>query len=350
MIMESARKQIKSFGMPRIIISALFLGVFLTASYLDIPMGGLVSDVIRRFGMFGILALAIVPSIQCGTGPNFALPIGIICGLLGSVLAIEFGLTGKIWGYGFIPAVLFSIPMSVITGWAYALLLNRIKGSEMVVATFTGFSIVSFMQIGWVALPFKANEMRWPIGQGLRTTISLESSFGQVLNKLWGFNIGSVYIPTGLLLFFIGCCFLVWLFSRSKAGVAMRVAGENPKFAAASGINVDNNRILGTVLSTVIGGIGIIVYSLSFGYMQLYLGPLYAAIPAIAAVLIGGATIKKAKISHVFIGILLFQGLLAMTQPVANQLFPEGDVADVLRQIVQNGVILYALTKIGEDL
>ena len=182
---DTLRKFIKSIGLPRLIITMMFIGFCLGAVALKLPFGMLASDVIRRFGMFGILALAMVPSIQCGTGPNFALPIGIICGLLGSLMAIEFGLTSKALGYGFISSILISLPFAVLTGWAYGLMLNKIKGSEMLVATYTGFSIVSFMQIGWVTLPFKHPEMIWPIGKGLRVTVSLDSTFGEFLNRFW---------------------------------------------------------------------------------------------------------------------------------------------------------------------
>jgi len=299
--------------------------------------------------MFGILALAMVPAIQSGTGPNFALPLGVICGLLGGLIAIESGLTSPAMGYGFISAILISLPFAIGTGFIYGMLLNKIKGSEMLVATYVGFSIVSFMQIGWVTLPFKHPEMIWPIGRGLRVTIALDSTYGKVLNNLWSFKIGGAEIPTGLLLFFLGSCFLVWVFSRTKAGIALRVAGDNPRFAAASGINVDRNRILGVILSTVIGAVGIIAYSQSYGYLQLYLDPLYMAFPAVAAVLIGGASIRKAKISHAIIGVFLFQGIFTVAMPVANQMFPEGNLSEVLRQIVQNGIILYALTKVGGE-
>ena len=346
---EAISDIVKRIGLPRLIISLLFIATCLTAVVIDLPFGLIVSDILRRFGMFGVLSLAMVPAIQCGTGPNFALPVGIICGILGTLIAIEFNLTSPLLGYGFISAIIISLPFAVLSGWLYGLLLNKIKGSEMLVATYTGFSIVSFMQIGWVTLPFKHPEMRWPIGIGLRVTVSLASTFGEVLNKLWGFSIGKVYFPTGLILFFLACCAVVWVYSRTKAGIEMSAAGANPKFAAASGINVDKNRIIGTILSTILGAVGVIVYSLSFGFLQLYLAPLYMAFPAVAAVLIGGASTSKIKISHVIIGTFLFQGLLTVAMPVANQLVPEGNLSEMLRVIVQNGIILYALTKIGGE-
>ena len=47
------------------------------------------------------------------------------------------------------------------------------------------------------------------------------------------------------------CCLLVWLFSRSKTGIAMQAVGNNPRFAEATGINVDKMRVIGTVLSII---------------------------------------------------------------------------------------------------
>lgn len=344
---ESIGKITNKIGLPRLIISTLFVALCIMAFVLKQDIGLLVSDVVRRFGMFGILALAMIPAIQSGTGPNFALPIGVICGLLGALIAIEFGLTSPVMGYGLISAIVISLPFALVTGLVYGKLLNKIKGSEMLVATYAGFSIVSFMQIAWVTLPFKHSEMIWPIGKGLRVTIALDSTYGKVLNNFLAFKIGRAVIPTGLLLFFFGSCYILWLFCRSKAGMALRAAGDNPRFAAASGIDVDKYRILGMILSTVIGAIGIIVYSQSYGYLQLYLDPLYMAFPAVAAVLIGGASTQKAKISHAIIGVFLFQGILVVALPVANQMFPEGNLSEVLRAIVQNGIILYALTKAG---
>ena len=203
------------------------------------------------------------------------------------------------------------------------------------------------MCIMWILLPFKHPEMVWPIGRGLRVTISLDSTYGQILNNFAAFKIGKVNIPTGLLAFFLISCLVVWLFTRSKVGIAMRAAGDNPKFAVASGINVDNCRVIGTTLSTLLGAIGIIVYAQSFGFYQLYMAPQYMAFGAVAAVLIGGASAKKAKISHVILGVFLFQGMLTVALPVANELIKEGNLSEVLRLIVQNGIILYALTQVG---
>ena len=66
--------------------------------------------------------------------------------------------------------------------------------------------------------------------------------------------------------------------------------------------------------------------------------------PAIAAILIGGASVNKASMANVIIGTLLFQGLLTMTPSVINSIL-QTDMSEVIRMIVSNGIILYALTR-----
>lgn len=339
---EKALSFYKKMGLPRIIIISLLILLYIAAKALNMPVAMLFSDNLVRMGMNGILVLAMVPCILAGTGLNFGLPLGIVCGILGGLISIELNLTGF---PGFFTAILISIPLSALVGYGYGILLNKVKGSEMMVATYAGFSAVSLMCIAWLILPFKSNGIKWPIGTGLRTTISLTSRYDKILNKFWELTPGAVTIPTGLLLFFLIACLLVWLFLRSKTGLAMKAAGNNPKFAVASGINVDKHRIIGTMLSTVLGAVGIIVYAQSYGFFQLYQAPLMMGFGAVAAILIGGASSNNAKIVHVILGVFLFQGLLVVALPVANKIVPEGNLSEVMRVIIQYGIILYALTK-----
>lgn len=341
--MMKVKKISRNIGLPRIIITLFFLMLCILSIILELPADRLFTDVLVRVGMNGILVLAMVPAILCGTGPNFGLPLGIVCGLLGAVLSIELNLTGF---SGFFGAIIIAIPIAIIIGWMYGRLQNAVKGSEMMVATYTGFSIVSLMCIIWLIIPLNSDEMVWPIGKGLRVTISLKDRFAKILNDLWEIPLFGLKIPTGLILFFLIMCFVVWLFFRSKLGIAIKASGDNPKFARASGINIDKNRIIGTILSTVLGAIGIIVYAQSYGFIQLYQAPLMMAFPAVAAVLIGGASASKAKVSHVLVGTFLFQGLLTIALPVANSIVKQGQLSEIARMIVQNGIILYALTKV----
>lgn len=337
-------KYVNAIGMPRLIISSLFIFVLILGGSIGMPMGGFITDIIQRMGMYGILVLAMIPSIQSGMGPNFALPVGIICGLLGIVIGQEFGIVGL---PGFLAAIGFSLPFAIGIGFFYGKFLNMIKGMEMTVATYTGFAIVQFMCILWIMLPFTDGTMKWALGRGLRNTFPLQNTYGLILDDFLRFNIGDVSIPTGLLLFFFGACFLVYLFTKSKTGTEVLAGGMNPKYAKAAGVDIDSRRIAANILSTVLGAVGIIVYSQSFGFVNLYTAPLMMAFPAVAAVLIGGATASRAQVSHVIIGVVLFQGLLAVALPVLNELVPGSNLSEIIRMVVQNGVILYALTKVN---
>jgi simple sugar transport system permease protein len=337
-----------NIGLPRIIITSFFIFLLVISVPLGLNILNLLGDSIRRWAMYGILVLAMVPAVQCGIGLNFGISLGIVAGLLGATLSIELGISNPWLGMLFASAV--GILLGGLLGVFYGFMLNKLKGSEMTVSTYVGFSVIAFMNMIWLALPFKNGNLVWPISeQGMRNTISLEGSFGLILNKLWSFSIGNpatgLFVPTGLILFFLAVCFIVYLFMRSKVGMAMSAAGENPEFTRASGINVDKMRIIGTAVSTALAALGIITYAQSYGFLQLYNAPLMMGFHSVAAVLIGGASVGRAKISHVILGAFLFQGILTVALPVANKILPEGNLSDVLRLIISNGIILYALSK-----
>lgn len=357
---ERLKNFYKAVGLPRLIIFAFFIIVLASAGIYGLGLPALMGNVFRRWGMYGVLVLAMVPSIQCGNGPNFGVSLGIVCGLFGSLVAIELDIANLpmfdsnpqlgAW-LSLLFAMVLSGGIAWIVGVGYGALLNRVKGSEMTVSTYVGFSIIAFMNILWVTLPFNNGDIKWPIaGEGARNTITLENSFSEILNNTLGFSLfgtrdTGMYVPTGLLLFFFLMCFLVFMFMRSKKGKAMSAAGANPVFARASGINVDKMRILGTAMSTALGAIGIITYAQAFGFLQMYNAPLMMGFSCVAAVLIGGASTTQAKISNVIIGTFLFQGLLVVALPVANKVLAGTDLSDIMRMIISNGIIIYALTK-----
>ena len=65
--------------------------------------------------------------------------------------------------------------MAAVFGFLYGLLLNRVKGDEMIIATYVGFSFVFLMNIMWLILPFKnPASVQGFKGEGLRVTISIE--------------------------------------------------------------------------------------------------------------------------------------------------------------------------------
>ncbi|PID56541.1 ABC transporter [candidate division KSB3 bacterium] len=340
--MKNIRTYVENVGLPRIIIVLLLLTLFTLAPAAKVRIDTSLSDIIKRFSMNSTLALAMVPMVQSGCGLNFGLPLGIVAGLLGSTIVMNFELTGFL---GFGCAMILTILFGMVLGGGYGALLNRVKGSEMTIALYVGFSSVAFMSLWWLLLPYKNPVMIWGYGgEGLRTTITTEGYWLNILDNLWAIKLGEHFtFPTGSLLFIAFLCFLVWAFFHTKTGTAVTAVGSNPEFARASGINIDTMRLKSVMMSTVLGGIGILLYQQSYGFIQLYMGPLYMSFPAVAAVLIGGASIHKATILNVVVGTLLYQGIVAMTPSVINSLI-QSDISDVIRIISTHGIILYALT------
>lgn len=340
--MDRVRAAVNTFGLPRLIIAGFLLLLFIAAPIVGVDFATQVTNTINRFSWNAVLVLAMVPMIHSGCGLNFGLPLGIISGLLGATLSIELGFTGAM---SFVMAIVIATPFALILGAGYGWLLNKIKGGEMMIATYVGFSSVSFMCMMWLLLPYKSPTMVWGFaGKGLRTTISLEGFYDKVLANFLQINIGNLSIPTGTLLFFALLAFLMWAFLHTKTGTAMTAVGSNPTFAKAAGINVDKMRLLSVVMSTWIAAVGIIVYEQGFGFIQIYMAPFYMALPAVSAILIGGASVNKASIANVIIGTFLFQGIVTMTPTVMNSMI-HMDMSEVIRIIISNGMIIYALTR-----
>lgn len=340
--MNKIKKYIEKIGIPRLIIAIFLLVLYAAAPFVGINLKTAFNDTLIRFGMNIVLVLSLVPMIQSGTGLNFGMPLGIEAGLLGALISVELGLSGIL---GFFAAIIFSIPFSILFGYFYGKILNRVKGSEMMIATYIGFSSVALMCIMWLILPFKRPDMIWAYGgEGLRTTISIEGYWSKALGTGVGLPQSLSYI--GEIIFFLFLAFLIYEFFKTRRGMAMKAVGSNENFAKSIGINIDNIRIDSVIISTIFAGIGIIIYQQSFGFIQLYLAPFYMAFPAIAAILIGGASVNKASVFNVIVGTFLFQGIITMT-PIVISGAIKTDMSETIRVIISNGMILYALTRKG---
>ena len=205
--MINIKKTIQNMGWPRIIIGLFLLLMYISCPFLGLDLKAALSDTVVRFGMNVVLVLSLVPMIQAGTGLNFGMPLGVEAGLLGAVISIEMGLSGIA---GFFGAILISIPFAVLFGWLYGVILNKVKGGEMMIATYIGFSSVAIMCIMWLILPFKSQDMIWAYGgEGLRTTISVENYWHRIL------AIGNSSFPFGEIVMFAVLGFAIWLFFRT---------------------------------------------------------------------------------------------------------------------------------------
>ena len=101
---------------PRIIIGLFLVSLFIAAPIFGVRVDTSLNDVIVRFGMNGIMVLSMVPMIQSGCGLNFGIPVGLISGMMGAVVSLEYNLTGF---PGIAVAMLVGLVVAVVLGYLY---------------------------------------------------------------------------------------------------------------------------------------------------------------------------------------------------------------------------------------
>jgi len=344
------KRYLQAIGVTRGILVVFLLVLWAAGMAVGLELSPVLADCLVRTGMNGVLVLALVPAVRAGVGLNFGLPLGIVCGLIATVLPMNVGLRG--WDC-FAAALALATLFGAIAGIGYAKLLERVPGEEMMVGVYVGFASVAAAAILWLIVPVQNPELLLPLGgKGFRQTLVLDGYFGRILDRVGQFKFGSGVFPTGLLVFWLSLCGLIAFFFRTRIGIALTAAGENARFARASGIDVGRMRTVGVTLSTALAAVGIVVFSQSYGFVQLYKAPLLMAFPTVAALLIGGASVRHATIAHVIVGTFLFQSVLTTALPLVNRivtLSPNAselsNIPEIARLIISNGIILYALTR-----
>ena len=299
---------------------------------------------LRRTCMLLVMVLAVTPTIYSGVGINYGVTVGFVCGLAGAVLGISTGLTG-------IPLMLacifFSLPFGLVAGIADGFLLNQVRGAEDLIATYAGYAFVAFGSIIWVMLKPSSEVLRFANGDGIRVQVALDGLFKDKLTYFLSLKFGKLELPIGFFLIGLAFCGVFALFMRSTMGLKIKVVGHNPTYATAIGLNVNHNRMISVVVSTLIATVGICFYAQTFGFYEFYSNYLQLGFTCVAGVLIGGASGLNVSMWNVIYGCFLYETILTISTPVANKMIPSGSMPEIIRLLVTNGVILYALTKQG---
>lgn len=179
-------------------------------------------------------------------------------------------------------------------------------------------------------------------GYGIRNAINL-TGIRRTLDTLIPFKIGTIDIPIAtFILIGIFCLFIVW-FRRTKLGQDMRAIGQDMAVAEAAGIPVERTRIIAIIISTVLACFGQIIFLQNIGTMNTYNSHDQAGMFAIAAILIGGASVSRATITNVFVGVILFHLMFVVSPMAGKELIGQAQLGEYFRVFVSYGIIALAL-------
>mgnify|MGYP003292037851 CR=1 FL=1 len=323
--------------------------MFILICAVCIPLSGfspsyLLNEIVTRMGRNVFLIMSLLIPIMAGMGLNF----GMTLGAMAAEIALIFVSDWQIWGIpGMILAMILSIPLSIALGLLCGKLLNMAKGREMITSYIINYFISGVYQLivlfvmGSI-IPIKHFSIKLPRGYGIRNTVSLLNS-RQCIDNLLAISIGGVKIPV-LTFLIIGllCLFVLW-FRKTKLGQDMRAVGQDMEVARDAGINVERTRIISIVMSTVMAGFGMIIYLQNMGNISTYSSHSQIGMFCIAALLVGGASVEKASIGNVFLGVILFHTMFIVAPSAGAKITGDSMIGEYFRVFCSYGVITIAL-------
>ena len=324
--------------------------MFVIICAICIPISGfspsyLINEIVTRVGRNTFLILCLLIPIIAGMGLNFGMTLGAMAGEIGLILVSDW----QIWGIpGMILAMIISIPISVLLGTFCGKILNMAKGREMVTSYIISYFINGVYQLVVLymmgkIIPIKHFSIKLPRGYGIRNTVSL-LNMRQYLDNLLAINIMGVKIPVlTFIIIALLCVFITW-FKKTKLGQDMRAVGQDMQVAKDAGIDVERTRIISIVMSTVMAGFGMIIYLQNMGNISTYSSHSQIGMFCIAALLVGGASVDKASIGNVFLGVTLFHLMFIVAPAAGAHITGDSMIGEYFRVFVSYGVITVALT------
>ncbi|MBR7064854.1 MAG: ABC transporter permease, partial [Treponema sp.] len=282
--------------------------------------------------------------IMAGMGINFGMVLGAMAGQIGLIFAMDWNIAGM---NGLIFALMVGIPISVFLGWIAGTILNHARGREMVTSYILGFFFNGIYQFVVLYLfgsliPLHNKAISLSRGFGVRNTLNLDL-VRQSLDNLLMIKVAGIKLPISTYLVIIALAFFIVWFKKTKLGQDMRAVGQNQSVSNAAGIPVERTRVVSIIISTVLACIGQLIFLQNLGNMQTYNAHDQTGFFAAAAILVGGASAKKASIANCFAGILLLHLMYIVVPRAGQNLFGNANIGEYFRQFIGYGVIALAL-------
>ena len=314
-------------------------------------------------------------------------------------LGLDFAFGGTI---ALAAAAIITIPLAAFFGYLIGKLLNKMKGQEMIGGMILGYFANGLYQLLFLfifgnLIPLHADGLVIMGSTGVANTIdlSVNDRFKYALDGLWSMPfVDAAYLLFGVLVLvvvlmlrfkkiklekavtYIGLMaglgmllqvpYVADLFSmvkvpmvtflivgvlclfntallKTRLGQKFRAVGQNRTVANASGINVDRTRVIAIMISTVLAGWGQLIFVQNMGSFQTYGAHEQVGLYAGAAILVGGAGIRRATNGQALLGCILFHLLFIVAPNAGKNLFGDAAIGEYFRVFISYGVIALAL-------
>ena len=356
-------------------------------------------ELFGRLSRNAFIVLDLIIPIVAGMGINFAITIGAMAAQIAALWVIEWGISGL---PGFLVAMLMTMPIAAFFGFLIGKLMNKMKGQEMIGGLILGYFANGLYQLLFLfifgnLIPLKAPGLVIKGSTGVANTIDLSTDRGfkyaldgllrvsfstavliicgiiavgtlvlfarKKMEKKKAFTYGGIcvaaivvaqlpfvknifsMVTVPMVTFFVVglLCIFNNALMKTKIGQQFRAVGQNRTVANASGINVDRVRVIAIVISTVLAGWGQLIFVQNMGSFQTYGAHEQVGLYAGAAILVGGASIKKATNGQALLGCILFHLLFIVAPSAGKNLFGDAAIGEYFRVFISYGVIALAL-------
>lgn len=304
------------------------------------PFSFLANSIITRMARNSFLVLSLIIPVLAGLGLNFGIVLGAMAGQMALIAVTYWGIGGI---KGFLLAAFLSTPLAVLFGWLTGMLFNRAKGKEMIAGLILGFfangvyQFIFLFLVGTI-IPMKNEYMLLSTGVGLRNSINLKG-IHYALDNLLKVKILGLNIPVATFAAILLLCLGIWYLFKTKLGQEFRSVGQNRHIAEVAGIKVDKVRIMAVIFSTVLAAWGQLIFLQNLGTLNTYGSHVQVGTFAVAALLIGGASVSRATISQALLGTFLFHTLFIISPLAGKNMLGSAQVGEYFRVFVAYGVI-----------
>ncbi|HWP50784.1 MAG TPA: ABC transporter permease [Clostridia bacterium] len=367
----------------------------------------IMSEVNTRLSRNLVLILSLLVPVWAGLGLNFSIVLGAMGAQAAIVFVTNYHMTGVSSLFvAFLISIPMSVFLGLLTGKLFNRTKGQEMITGMILGFFAqGVYILIFLYLCGPVIPLQNQTLLLPNGIGLTTPINLDPTAAGALNRLWkvplydvlpallaGYAVilfvsrwlhakklskklswkeqGAIYASlAGVAIFYIACvalpsikkafmftkislvtgiiillvCAVITFLAKTKLGSDISAVGQDRGIASAMGIHVDRIRIIAVIVSTILAALGQVIYIQEIGNFTTYTAHENVGTYAIAALLVGGASIKKANIEQAFLGAILFHTMFVVAPLAGKNLFGDAATGEYFRVFVCYAVIAIAL-------